>query len=60
MPQNGIAPTISEFTVDSKGVLGSSCLGEVFFVASSGNVTDEVIREYIETQDMPKPGDDFR
>ena len=31
-----------------------------FFVASSGNVTDEVIMEYIKTQDLSKPDDDFR
>jgi putative transposase len=31
-----------------------------FFVSSSGNVTDEVIMEYIRTQDMEKPDDDFR
>ena len=30
-----------------------------FFVSSSGNVTGVVIREYIETQDMPKPDGDF-
>ena len=38
--------------------MGSSCLGEGIF--RSGNVTDEVIREYIETQDLPKPDDDFK
>ncbi len=31
-----------------------------FFVATSGNVTDEVIMKYIETQDLEKPDDDFR
>ena len=30
------------------------------FVASSGNVTDDVIMEYIRTQDMEKGDDDFR
>jgi putative transposase len=30
------------------------------FVASSGNVTDEVIIEYIKTQDVTKDDDDFR
>jgi hypothetical protein len=29
-------------------------------VASSANVTDEVIMEYIRTQDMEKGDDDFR
>jgi putative transposase len=31
-----------------------------FFVASSGNVTDEVIMEYIRTQELTKDDDDFR
>ena len=30
------------------------------FVASSGNVTDEVIMEHIRTQGMAKEDDDFR
>ena len=31
-----------------------------FFVASSGNVTDEIVREYIEKQEIPKPDDNFK
>ena len=31
-----------------------------FFVASSGNITDEVIAQYIRTQDLGKEDDDFR
>ncbi len=31
-----------------------------FFVASSGNVTDEVIIEYIRSEDVAKDDDDFR
>jgi putative transposase len=31
-----------------------------FFVASSGNITDEIIMEDIENQDLEKPDDDFR
>ncbi len=31
-----------------------------FFAASSGNVTDEVIMKYIETQGTETPDDDFR
>ena len=31
-----------------------------FFVASSGNVTDEVIMEYIRTQELPRDDDEFR
>lgn len=31
-----------------------------YFVASSGNVTDEVIMEYIRTQEESKADDDFQ
>ena len=31
-----------------------------FFVASNGNVTDDVIMKYIETQELEKPDDEFR
>ena len=31
-----------------------------FFVASSGNVTDEVIMEYIRTQEVTKDDDEFK
>ena len=31
-----------------------------YFVASSGNVTDEVIAKYIETQGVESQDDDFR
>ncbi len=30
-----------------------------YWVASSGNVTDEVWKEYIKNQKPPKPDDDF-
>ncbi len=39
------------------GAFGHRARG--FFVASSGNETDEVIRRYIETQDQDKNDDDF-
>ena len=35
-------------------------MGTRVFVASSGNVTNEVIMEYIATQDLDKPDDSFR
>ena len=41
-------------------MLGPAPLGEGLFVASSGNVTDEVIMEYIRTQEEAKADDDFR
>ena len=31
-----------------------------FFWRVSDNVTDEVICEYIETQELPNPDDDFK
>jgi putative transposase len=45
--------------------LNKTCWGRLlwargFFVASSGNVTDEVIMEYIQTQELTKEDDDFR
>ena len=33
--------------------------GRGYFAASSGNVTDEVIMEYIETQDIQENDGDF-
>ena len=42
-----------------KACWGRHVWGRGFFVASSGNVTDEVVREYIETQDVLKPDDNF-
>jgi putative transposase len=38
---------------------GQHLWGRGYFVASSGNVTDEMIKEYIENQDIEKD-DDFR
>ena len=51
---------ISEFAAIRKACWGRHVWARGFFVASSGNVTDEVIREYVETQDMVKPDDDFK
>ena len=31
-----------------------------FFVASSGNITDEMIMEYIESQDIAKENEEFK
>ena len=36
------------------------CGREVYFVASSGNVTDEVILEYIKNQDKEGTDDNFQ
>ena len=49
-----------EFKHIHKQCWGRHVWARGFFVASSGNVTDEVIRQYIETQDIEKQDDDFR
>ena len=42
---------LQEFKLLSKQFWGQHLWGRGYFVASSGNVTDEVIKEYIESQD---------
>jgi len=37
-----------------------SPLGEDFSICDSGNVTDEVIMQYIENQDIEDKDDDFK
>jgi len=34
--------------------------GRGYWVATSGNVTDEVWKEYIANQTLPEPDDDFK
>ena len=43
----------------SREFWGRHVLGRGYFVASSGNITDEVIMEYIENQDNEKKDEDF-
>lgn len=43
----------------SKTYWGRHIWGRGYFVATSGNVTDEVIMEYIKNQDKEKPDGDF-
>jgi putative transposase len=43
----------------SKEFWGRHVWGRGYFVASSGNITDEVIMEYIENQDNEKKDEDF-
>jgi putative transposase len=40
--------------------LGQHLWARGYFVATTGTVTDEVIKEYIENQDIGIPDDDFR
>ena len=51
---------LMEFKHLKKQCWGRHVWARGFFVASSGNVTDEVIMKYIETQDMETPDDEFR
>ena len=44
----------------SKEFWGRHIWGRGYFVATSGNVTDEVIMEYIKNQDVEKTDEDFR
>ncbi|HBH49670.1 MAG TPA: IS200/IS605 family transposase [Bacteroidales bacterium] len=51
---------MSEFKTISKQFWGRHFWGRGYFVASSGNVTDEVIMEYIRNQDIETKDDNFR
>ena len=52
---------LMEFPHIRKRCWGGYIWGKGYFVASSGNVTDEVILEYIESQEKePKGDDEFR
>lgn len=44
----------------SKEFWGRHLCGRGYFVATSGNVTDEVIMEYIKNQDEEKSDEDFK
>jgi REP element-mobilizing transposase RayT len=50
-PPSGLSST-------AQGVLGSTSMARGYFVATTGNVTDEVIAKYIETQDVEHQNDD--
>ena len=51
---------LQENKVLSKEFWGKHLWGRGYFVATSGNVTDEVIIEYIKNQDIEKTDEDFR
>jgi putative transposase len=51
---------IAEFSSIRKACWGRHVWARGFFVASSGNVTDEIVREYIDKQEVPKPDDNFK
>ncbi|MGH6754743.1 MAG: IS200/IS605 family transposase, partial [Bradyrhizobium sp.] len=50
---------LSEFARLRKRYWGQHLWGRGYWVASSGNVTDEVWKRYIEDQQPPAPDDDF-
>ena len=50
---------LSEFKSLSQQFWGRHLWGRGYFVASSGNVTDEVIMEYIEKQDIEREDGEF-
>ena len=51
---------IAEFAVIRKACWGRHVWARGFFVASSGVVTDAVVREYIEKQELSTPDDNFK
>ena len=51
---------LSDFADVRKACWGRHVWARGFFVASSGNVMDEIVREYIEKQDVLKPDDNFK
>jgi len=50
---------LTEFSVLKKRYWGQHLWARGYWVATSGNVTDEVWKEYIKTQQAPEPDDDF-
>jgi putative transposase len=50
---------LSEYKALRKRYWGQHLWARRYWVASSGNVTDEVWKEYIKNQQPPEPDDDF-
>jgi putative transposase len=48
-----------EFAHLRKQYLGQHLWSRGYFVATTGTVTDEIIKDYIENQDSESPDDDF-
>lgn len=49
----------SEFAHLRKQYWGQHLWSRGYFVATTGTITDEIIKEYIENQDSTQPDDDF-
>ena len=56
----GTASLLSEFGILRKRYWGQHLWSRGYWVASSGNVTDEVWMEYIKNQAPPEPEDNFK
>jgi len=50
---------LSEFGLLKKRYWGQHLWARYYWLVSSGNVTDEVCKEYIKDQKPPEPDDDF-
>jgi len=50
---------LTEYQVLRKRYWGQPLWARGYWVSSSGNVTDEVWKAYIENQTPPEPDDDF-
>ena len=50
----------SEFAHLRKQYWGQHLWSRGYFVATTGTITDDIIKEYIENQDSETPDDDFR
>ena len=51
---------LSEYKVLRKKYWGQHLWARGYWAVSSGNVTDDVWKEYIENQKAPEPDDDFK
>ncbi len=51
---------LREFEPLKKMFWGQHLWARGYFVATTGTVTDEIIKEYIENQDIENPDDDFK
>ena len=51
---------LSEYKMLRKKYWGQRLWARGYWVVSSGNVTDDVWKEYVENQKAPEPDDDFK
>ena len=58
-PRAGTARSCGEFGILRKRCWASNLWARGYWVASSGNVTDEIWMEYIKNQTAPEPDDNF-